>query len=78
MERKQCVSLIAVGPTNGVQDKGDHMSALTWALILGLVLLLTFATVARHALLILPFIVFASYLYWNHGSKDSDESDGSE
>ena len=50
------------------------MSALTWALVIGLVLLLTFATIARHALLILPFIVFASYLYWNHGSKDSDES----
>ena len=54
------------------------MSALTWALIIGLVLLLTFATIARHALLILPFIVFASYLYWNHGSKDSDDPDGSE
>ena len=54
------------------------MSGFTWALVIGLVLLLTIATVARHALLILPFIVFASYLYWNHGSKDSDEPDGSE
>jgi hypothetical protein len=50
---------------------------LPW--VLGLILLVILAVVARHALLILPFILAGGYLYWSRGGggnpDDFEESD---
>ena len=44
------------------------------ALIIGLIFALVALTIVlRHALMILPFVATAAYLYWNSG-KDDDET----